>query len=281
MTPPEGFVPATDFTGFVNLEKGGSLFVFELPPEAMEQVSTLFDDPEDAAKGFATQGIMVTDREVIKIASGEMVPLLHGTQEQNGIVLDKWIALYGGKKTVLITFQVPQESALDPRVVKTAYASVSTGPAPSLHEQLSVLPFKIEIAEPFNIIDTFGGSTVSMMVGDKNVDPEGLQPMMTVTEAQVSGDLSNLATLAERALRTTTGFRAAKVTMQKETAFAGTNGYLLKGTYNDRGRKKSFLQYLGVKGTRVIRLLGSADEEKFVTLQATIEKIAASVTLKD
>jgi hypothetical protein len=281
MTPPEGFVPATDFAGFANLEKQGSFFVVELPAEAMGTVSKLFKDREVAAKSFAIKGITVTEREEIKIANGEMVPLLHGTQKVGSIVFDKWMALYGGKKTVLITFQIPQENALDRRALKAVFASVSTGLAPSLQEKLAVLPFKIEAAGPFRIIDALGGSSVLMTAGDKDVDPEGLQPMIVIVVAQASGDISNLEALAESNLRSMRGFQTAEVTARKETTFVGTDGYLLKGTYDDKGKKKSFLQYFGVKGARAICLIGSADEKQLVTLQATIEKIAASVALRE
>ncbi len=108
MAPPPGFAPATDFAGFVNVEQQGSFVIAEMPAEAMSQLAPLFGDQQKAAASFATKGIKVDGQEEIETKSGETALLLHGTQDANGTTLDKWMALYAGEKTVMITFQIPQ-----------------------------------------------------------------------------------------------------------------------------------------------------------------------------
>ncbi|MFK0206329.1 LpqN/LpqT family lipoprotein [Agrobacterium sp. NPDC090283] len=281
MTPPEGFVAATDFAGFLDMENQGSFFVAEMPGAAFVQLSPLFADEDLAKRSFATKGITITGRQEIETAAGETVPLLHGTQAANGVVLDKWMALYGGEKTVMITFQIPQDSALDVETMKTVFASVSTSAAPAIDDKLSALPFEIEAVEPFRVVEVLGGGSVLMMVGDKDVDPEGLQPMVVVAVSQTHGDMSNLAAVSERSLRETAGFEAAEITAKDETTFAGMDGFVLRGTYDDEGIKKNFVQYIGVKEGRALRLVGTVVVEKAAELKDAIDEIAASVELKD
>lgn len=280
MTPPEGFVASTDFAGFVNAEKQASFLVAEMPAAALVQLSPLFADQDLAAKSFATKGITVTEREEIETVAGETVPLLHGTQAANGVVLDKWMALYGGEKTVMITFQIPEEHALDAETMKAAFASVSTGAAPAVDDKLSVLPFEIEAVAPFRVVDVLGGNSVLMMAGDKDVDPEGLQPMVVAAVSQASGDMSDLAAVAERSLRETDGFAAAEITAKEETTFAGMDGFVLSGTYEDDGIKKNFVQYIGVEDGRALRLIATVAVEKADELKEVVEEIAASMEFK-
>lgn len=281
MTPPEGFVAATDFAGFMDGDKQGSFLVVEMPGAALVQLSPLFADKDLAAQSFATKGITITEREEIDTAAGDTVPLLHGTQATNGVVLDKWMALYGGEKTVMITFQIPQEHALDVETMKTAFASVSTGAAPAVDDKLASLPFAIEAVEPFRVVDVLGGASVLMMAGEKDVDPERLQPMVVVALSQASGDMSNLAAVAERSLRETAGFEAAEITAKEETTFAGMDGCVLRGTYDDDGIKKNFVQYLGVEEGQALRLLGTVVVEKADELNDAIDEIAASAEFRD
>ncbi len=281
MTPPEGFVAAADFAGFMDIEKQGSFLVSEMPGPALVQLSPLFADENRAAKSFATKGITITGREEIETAAGETVPLLHGTQAINGVVLDKWIALYGGEKTVMITFQIPQENALEPQTMKAAFVSVSTGVAPAIDDKLSALPFEIEAIEPFRIVDVLGGASVLMMAGDKDVDPQGLQPMVVVALSQANGDMSNLAAVAERSLRETAGFKAAEITAKEVTAFAGMDGLVLQGTYEDDGIKKNFVQYIAVEDGRALRLVGTVVVERADEVEDAIDEVAASVAFRD
>lgn len=281
MAPPEGFVAAADFAGFLDMEKQGSFFVAEMPGAALVQLSALFADEDLAERSFATKGITITGREEIETAAGETVPLLHGTQAANGVVLDKWMALYGGEKTVMITFQIPQVNALDVETTKAVFASVSTGAAPAIDDKLSALPFEIKAVEPFRVVEVLGGGSVLMMAGDKDVDPDGLQPMVVVAVSQARGNMSNLAAVAERSLRETAGFEAAEITAKEETTFAGMDGFVLKGTYDDEGIKKNFVQYIGVKEGRALRLVGTVVVEKADELKDTIDEIAASAEFKD
>lgn len=282
MTPPAGFTPATDFAGFANLEKQGSFVIAEMPAEAMQQLSGLFGDQQKAAAGFATKGIKVETQVEIETKSGETVPLLHGSQEANGVTLDKWMALYAGEKTVMITFQIPQETAIDAEAVKAAFTSVTTGAAAPVNAQTSSLPFEIEAARPFRVIQALAGASVLMMAGDKDVDPEGKQPMAIAAYSKTSSTGADLAATAEATLRATKGLATANVTSKEETTFAGSDGIVLQGTFDDKGIKKKFSQSFTIDDQgRVMHFLATASEGQYDEVKDAIDEIAGSIDFKD
>ncbi len=281
LVPMPGFVPATGFAGFANEPLQGSVLVAELPAEAHPQLAQLFADVAAARTRFAAQGVRITAREAIETAAGR-VPLLVGTQQVAGELYRKWIAIYKGAKTVMITVQAPERAALDTTAVKTMLASVSLGGAPTLADKLAALPFLVEPLAPFRVVDTLGGAGVLMVVGDLDVDPAGVQPMLIVASQLSATQALALEAAAERLLKQTKEFEAAKIEARELTAFAGSPGILLTGTHSPRGRSRRFAQYMAMSGNgRFIRMIVSADARAFAELQPTIAAIAKSVAFKN
>ena len=279
LVPMRGFVPAKGFAGFANEALQGTVLVAELPAEAHPQLAQLFADVEAARTRFAAQGVRITAREEIETAAGR-VPLLVGTQRVAGEPYSKWIALYKGVKTVMITVQVPERAALDTTAVKTMLASVSLGAATTIADKLKALPFLVEPRAPFRVVDTLGGAGVLMVAGDLDVDPAGVQPMLIVAY-QLSGTPAHaLEAAAERLLKQTKEFEAAQIETREQTPFAGSTGVLLTGTHATRGTSKRFAQYLASNNRRYIRMIVSADGRAFAELQPTIAAIAKSVAFK-
>ncbi len=106
MAPPVGFLPAPNFAGFVTADGQASILVAELPADSAPVVATLFNDLPSARQHFATQGVEV-DRLHAIVADGIAVPVAVGRQAAHGRVFDKWVALYQGDRTVLVTVQAP------------------------------------------------------------------------------------------------------------------------------------------------------------------------------
>ena len=280
LVPMRGFVPATGFAGFANEPLQASVLVAELPAEAHPQLAPLFADVEAARTRFATQGIRITAREEIETAAGR-VPLLVGTQGVAGEPYSKWIAVYKGAKTVMITVQAPERASLDTAAVKTMLASVSLGAAPTLSDKLAALPFAIDPRAPFRVVDTLGGSGVLMVVGDLDLDPAGAQPMLIVAYQVSAMPALALDAAAEWLLKQTKEFEAAQIETREQTSFAGSAGVLLSGTYAPKGTSKRFAQYMAIGDNgRFIRMIVSADARAFAELQPTIAAIAKSIVLK-
>jgi hypothetical protein len=280
LTPPKGFEPATGFAGLMNKATQASVLVVEMPPEAYPQLSTLFADGDAAKAGFAKQNVTIAKREQLDVA-GAKVPLLAGSQiAPNGAQFDKWIALFKGDKTVMITVQSPKTAKLPEAQVRAMVASVSLGKEPTIEVKLAALPFAIKPAAPFRVIDTLAGSGVMMTVGEKNTDPEGAQPLMIAVHQTVpSARPGQEEALAETLLKSTQNLEEATIAERRHLPFAGGEGMLLRGTFqHPNGSAKAFVQYLGIgTGGRFVRLLAMVDEARLAELQPAIEQTAASI----
>lgn len=280
LVAPKGFEPATGFAGLMNKANQASVLIIELPAEAYPQLSTLFENSDTAKVNFARQNVTITSLDRVTVG-GEKVPLLIGSQvAPNGGTFDKWIALFKGEKTVMLTVQAPKAAKLAPATVKAMIASVTLGKEPSLDDKLAALPFAIKVAAPFRVVDTIGGSGVLTTVGDKNTDPSGTQPLMIVAY-QNSGPAKpgQEQALSETLLKGTHNLEDATVAESKRTPFAGSDGVLLRGSFKHaNGADKAFAQYLAIgPDGRFVRLIVMADAAEMPQLQPAIDQTAASI----
>ncbi|MDR6869173.1 hypothetical protein J2Y55_000166 [Bosea sp. BE125] len=280
LVAPKGFTPATGFAGLANQATQASVLIMEMPAVAHPQLVPLFSDMATAKTNFAKQNIAIASIDEVATTGGDKAPVISGTQTAGGARLDKWIGLFKGEKTVMVTVQAPKAAALGHATVLALMSSVSLGKEPTLAERLAALPFTLTPAEPFRVIDTIAGSGVLMTAGELNTDPAGKQPLLIVAyQLSVPAAASTLEATAEATLRQTRDYRTAKITARERIRFAGTDGLLLSGTFDHaNGTTKRFVQYMAFdpKG-RFVRMIASADDASFEKLQPTIAAIAGSV----
>jgi hypothetical protein len=279
LTPLKGFAPSAKFAGLENVEAKASVLVVEMPPEAHTQLSALFGNADTAKANFAKQNIVIDEAEDIETAGGKG-RILTGQQNVAGTTFDKWIVLLKGAKTVMITVQAPEDSDLDGDDVVAMLKTVSLGAEPTLDQKLSALPFRVRATEPFRVVDTFGGLGVLMTSGPLNVDPKGQQPMLIVSY-QTGGQVpaGQLAAVGEKLLQTTRGFEKAEVAKRDTVTFAGDKtGVMLSGTTSEGSIRKRFAQYMGLGADgRFVRMIVSADEATYPSLEPAIKAIADSI----
>lgn len=279
LVAPQGFEQASGFAGLMNKQSQASVLVVEMPAEAHAQVATLFSSLDVAKTNFARQNVEVQKIEQVDTAGGQ-VPLVSGKQTVGAARLDKWVSLFKGAKTVMITVQAPESAKLQSDEVRKLMASVSLGREPTIQEKLSSLPFAIQPAEPFRVVDTIGGAGVLMTVGDKNTDPTASQPVM-ITAYQMSAPVSaeQLETISDALLKQTNELQNATVKEKRRVPFAGQNGVLTTGTFkHSNGSDKAFSQYIAVgPDGKFVRLIAMADQSQMSKLQPAIEKTAGSV----
>jgi hypothetical protein len=279
LTPLKGFVPSAKFAGLENAEAKASVLVVELPPEAHPQLSTLFTNLEMAKTNFAKQNITIDEAEEIETAGGKG-RILTGQQALGAATFDKWIVLLKGAKTVMITVQAPDDSDLDGDDIVAMLKTVSLGAEPTLEQKLEALPFRVRASEPFRVVDTFGGLGVLMTSGPLNVDPKGSQPMLIVSY-QTGGQVpaGQLAAVGEKLLQTTRGFEKAEIAKRDTITFAGSkDGAMLSGTITEGAARKRFAQYMGLGADgRFVRMIVSADEATYASLEPAIKAIADSI----
>lgn len=274
---PAGFEPAKGFSGLQNPTTSGSVVVVELPAQAHSQLSTLFGDLTIAKTNFARQNVTIEDRGEIETASGK-VPVLSGSQSAGGVTFDKWVALFKGTKTVMVTVQSPDASELDDDAVHGMLKSVSLGAEPNLADKLNALPFAVTVVEPFRIVDTIGGSGVLMTAGPLDADPARKQPLIIIAYQLSKPAGVKAEELATALLKQTRGLETATISGREVRTFAGSEGYLLSGA-NAEGKR--FDQYLGIAPNgRFVRLIAIADADAFDGLKPAIEKVAATIAFR-
>ena len=60
------------------------------------------------------------------------------------------------------------------------------------------------------------------------------------------------------------------------------NGYVLQGTFDQDGSRKTVVQYIGVgSGERALRLIAVVQVDAFDGLKDAVERVAATVEFKD
>jgi len=275
LEPIEGFKPVSNFAGFAN-QKEGSILVAEMPEEAYAQLSQLLGDIDVAKSSFAKRGIIVDRLEEITTAEGSKAPLLAGSQTNGDTRYDKWIAVFKGPRTVLITVTSPQLNKLDSSAVRTMMESVSFGRQPTLADKLAQLPFTATAAPPFRIVDSLAGAVLGMTVGDKDVDPMRSQPMLAIAyEPAIVDDPAEL----ERNPMPVPSLGNPQIESRRPVKFAGISGILLNGRCDGHRR---FLQYMAVThDKRLITMVFAAPESSFDGLTPTVEAISRSVAIKN
>jgi hypothetical protein len=279
LAAPPGFEPATGFAGLMHQKSQASILVVEMPLEAHPQVSRLFSDLETAKSNFARQNVTVSRIDQVK-AAGESVPVISGVQNAGGMTFDKWVGLFKGPKTVMITVQAPPPAGLKRDTVLAMMASVAFGKQPTQDEKLAALPFKVQAAAPFRVVDTIGGSGVLMTVGERNTDPEGIQPLLIVAyQLSVRETSETIEPLAEDLLRKTRDFQDATIAGRERVSFAGSDSVKLSGVFSrPGGPAKRFVQYIAIGADqRFVRMIVTADEATFAKLEPAITEIAASI----
>ncbi|BAT59874.1 hypothetical protein GJW-30_1_02409 [Variibacter gotjawalensis] len=283
LAAPPSFKLSDQFSGLYDEARKASVLIVEFPPVAYDQISTLFKDLETVKANFARQQVAIESLETIDTPAGK-VPFAGGTQAVGGMTFDKWVALYKGEKTVLMTVQAPQSEKLGADNVKAMLQSVALGAAPKISEKIATLPFAINIAEPYRAVDTIGGLGLLLTVGPLDTDPNDTQPnVIVVYQASAPIDFGNLDNASEQLLKHTRGYQAAQITSKSEMPFAGVRGYVVRGTNtNAGGAQRHFVHYLGVSPTNsYIRLVAAGDEKQMNELKPALEKIVASTKLKD
>lgn len=276
LEPPAGFTVAENFSGLENTQSGSSITINELPLEAYEEISTIFNTDETAAEALLRQGITI--EEHILLESGDIqIPLLRGTQQAAVGAVTKYIALFKGETTILVTFNIIDVAEVTQDVVETTVTSVTLAAAPTLEDKVSQLSFLFQSVAPFKVADVLGGSTVLLSTVE-GPDPTGLKPIVIITRGQNVIYGRDAAEISEDLLRGTRGFSLAEIVLEDSAEFAGGNGYLLQARMDD----VTVVQYAYVpENGRYIRLLATAEHSAFDDVRSTIEEIAASVSLED
>ncbi|NEQ53309.1 MAG: hypothetical protein F6K11_24770 [Leptolyngbya sp. SIO3F4] len=276
LDPPPGFTVAENFSGLENSQNGSSITINELPLEAYEQISTIFSTEETATEALLRQGIAIEEYTVLDVGEAQ-VPLLRGTQQAAGGAVTKYLTLFKGEATILVTFNIIDPDEVTQDIVETTVASITLSAAPTIDDKISQLPFSFQTVDPFEVSEVIGGSA-ALLSTEKGPDPTGLKPIVIITRGQNVIYSQNAAEISEGLLRGTRGFSLAEIVREEPVDFAGGSGYFIEAKMDEI----TVMQYAHVpENGRYIRLLATGERSRLAGLFFIIEEIASSVIVED
>ncbi|WP_454915254.1 hypothetical protein [Xanthobacter sediminis] len=262
LAPPAGMVESATFSGFEDRARNASILIVDMPPEAYEQLEGGFSDAALAAKG-----ITVESRGPFAVA-GAKAYLVTGSQTAGPFRVRKWILLAGTDLvTALITVQVAETdaAALPDAEVRAALATLAFR---SPEAQVAALPFTVTDLAGFRVVRTFGGATVMLTDGPKNMIEGVEQPYFVVSVAGGAPREDDRRQFALRALSTLAGLKDLRIERAEPLRISQLPGYEVMAQAVDAktGEPVKIVQWLRFGQTGHMRMVGISKLDAFPTL---------------
>ncbi len=178
--PPAGFVTSKRFPGFENSDNGGSIVLFNLPPQAYADIEKTM-----TAEAFKAQGITEEKRENLTLPSGKGV-LVIGSEQENGQKFRKWMFLGSVPSAIAIAaVRIPNTALKDypDSVVKASLLTMTARPSVPIEEQLSLMPFQLSEMSGLRAVRVMSGG-VFLTEGSKDTPEIAEQPVFVVSIGQ-------------------------------------------------------------------------------------------------
>ena len=152
LIPPSGFVAATTFSGFQNLETGASIMINELPAPYQSLVDGF------TAEALKSRGMTLIKKETIDF-NGSKATLIHLSQAANGTTYLKQMLIFGDTlATVLVNGIYPAASKASELKIKDALLSTVYNSSQN-ENPLEAATFTIDIKDTdFKLIKYMSGS---------------------------------------------------------------------------------------------------------------------------
>jgi hypothetical protein len=227
---PDGFAPASSFSGFQHDGLGISYVIQELPPEVYDELIAGFT-PET----LATRGVM--DAEIGTLARPGRHIYIRGRQAQGGAAFEKLIVVIkADAATVLISANVPRK-ALDTKAVSIAdVEAVLAGASISANPNDRAL-YRLTELGPFKQAGRFLG-TATLYTLDGVLAPKAkgeARSAFIVAPSLDRGPVGNANELAQRLVRSLAGFRDIAPGDPLAVKIAGLDGVAIDATAVNEG----------------------------------------------
>lgn len=127
MVPPQNYKVSFRFPGVEDIKTNGSFTVNSFPVQAVGSLGEMFASRERAEPTLNNRGIVVEGTETISW-NGDEVILYRGTQKDDeGVLYEKWIALFIKDQPIMVAFQEPRPGKLTKEQIIDAFSSVTVG----------------------------------------------------------------------------------------------------------------------------------------------------------
>lgn len=270
LIPPTGFIPATNFQGFQQLNSGASILVMEIPGPFAESTKGFNE------QGLKTQGVVLKKKEEIKVNGN---PGLFLTTEQfaYGTNYSKYILVFGDSKaTYMVNGTFPKEVIELDKDVRESMLSVVYESELTVNP-LNTVPFTVDTE---NTKLKFAKSMTGMLLYtvDGNVPTESTDK----TSFIVGLSLANVQTVDKKltAINRIKRLPYSEIEIDEdkihEIEIDGISGYEIvgKGTDKNTGTKELVYQVMLFSDTGYYIIVGTAknDFEQNLALFETVAR---------
>lgn len=270
LIPPTGFIPATNFQGFQQMNSGASILVMEIPGPFAESTKGFNE------QGLKTQGVVLNKKEEIKVNGN---PGLFLTTEQfaYGTNYSKYILVFGDSKaTYMVNGTFPKEVIELDKDVRESMLSVVYESELTVNP-LNTVPFTVDTE---NTKLKFAKSMTGMLLYtvDGNVPTESTDK----TSFIVGLSLANVQTVDKKltAINRIKRLPYSEIEIDEdkihEIEIDGISGYEIvgKGTDKNTGTKELVYQVMLFSDTGYYIIVGTAknDFEQNLALFETVAR---------
>jgi hypothetical protein len=221
LDPPEGFTPAEQFPGFQRTDQGASILVTEMPGRVVEVYAGMNKE------ALASRGITLLGKERLTVGGREAV-LYHVTQEAGaGIVVEKWIALFGDDAHAVMVvggFQQGTAGSMSD-AMKRAVLSASWHPDQAV-DWFEGLPFRVTETSSLKVGNRMSNGVMLAKPGTLGaMRPE--DALVAVRAATEVLDIQDLESFAKERIGRTDGMTDLNRVIGKSTTVGGLPAYEL------------------------------------------------------
>ncbi len=274
ITPPNGYVVADRFAGFMYEATGSSIMVTEIPGPYVE-VTAGFNDK----KRMQAQGISLLSKSSVKV-DGHTGMLLHIEQSAHGILFKKWmLAVDRSSATTLIVTSYPKVEVKQGKLLKTAILSATFGKA---SDPIDALNFSVTPSPPFKVAKVFGQNMILSPNGRFPVKDEKV-PLM-VLGLSISEDLAipDKKKFSELRVMNTATVKNISINQSTSIKIGDLAGYVTtaKGEGNDTATPLTIYQVLLFDTSGYCVIQGIVPSAEKNTYMPVFEKVAESFKMK-
>lgn len=276
LTPPEGFVEAKRFSGFMKEATGSSIMITEIPGPYVEATAGFSDQ-----KRMQSQRMNLLSKAAVKV-DGHVAMLLQVEQSAYGTLFRKWlVAVDQSGSTVLIVATYPKAVATQQEEpLKTAILAATFG-KPT--DPVDALTFTATPVAPFEIAKVMGQNMILSPEGRYPVKDENVPFMILGLSASEDMAVPDQKSFAERRMLQTATVKNITVDQSTPIKIGNLPGYATtaKGVGEDGGTPLTIFQILlfDTSGYCVIQgITPSAKKSIYVPI---FERIAFTFTMKD
>jgi len=276
LTPPEGFVAADRFSGFMKESTGSSIMVSEIPGPFGE-VTAGFSDQ----KRMQAQGMKLLSRSSTKV-DGHKAILLHVEQSAYGTLFKKWlVAVDRAGTTALMVATYPQaEGQQQGESLRAAVLAATFGESTDTTDALS---FTAKPMAPFQVAKVLGQNMILSPDGQFPVQDENVPFMILGLSASENLVVSDRKAFAEHRITKTATVKTISVNQSTPVKIGDLSGYTTtaNGEGADAGTPLSIYQVLLFDTSGYCVIQGVTPSAKKSTYMPVFEKIAKTFKMKE